>query len=88
MELDRSAARTRPAIDLDHVISALERGPDRRRSATGCRDGNAFVATAGVWGAVLLANEGRSRTIPDEHLQHVLRHERDVAPTVLVDGLR
>ena len=41
----------------------------------------------GMWDSVLLAYADRSRVIPDEHRQHVIRRNGDVLPTVLVDGL-
>ena len=41
----------------------------------------------GMWDSVLLAYEDRSRVIPDQHRQHVIRRNGDVLPTVLVDGL-
>ena len=41
----------------------------------------------GMWDSVLLAYADRSRVIPDEYRQHVIRRNGDVLPTVLVDGL-
>ena len=39
-----------------------------------------------MWDSVLLAHADRSRVIPPEHRQHVMRRNGDVLPTVLVDG--